>query len=364
VVRRIAWEIFSFRIVCRRAVLDLVCGVKRQARLTEYILPYEHDIARRIRKEQRTGDQILRFVAPVRVEPRSGYVVRGRTGLIEESLHYSEDVRIRSQRHYMTALPTVGQLLKPAKSVSRVRAISLRHPYGENYFHATTECLAALALLDEHDLLSGRTVLVGPGLAATAVFRHAATYGRLAGLDIHVQDDRAVRLEEDVLVGRVAATGASFRRTEAFLTGHLPPPASASDVKLYLTRPVELGRTLRNEMELRSALNELGYVTVDPGALPWEEQVQLFRTASHVVSVHSSAMTNVLFRTRASMNVVEIRVPGRVNPDFERLVVGLGFPFRLIDGHNPSDDGHRPQFDADIATVLRAVEDLDKLTGS
>lgn len=68
--------------------------------------------------------------------------------------------------------------------------------------------------------------------------------------------------------------------------------------RLYITREGSQNtavREFREDAALSAALKDLGFITVNPATLPFEEQVRLFSMAEIVVGAHGSAFANLIF---------------------------------------------------------------------
>ena len=64
--------------------------------------------------------------------------------------------------------------------------------------------------------------------------------------------------------------------------------------KLFVSRR-DTPRTLSNEDDVESALQREGFDIIYPGKMSFEEQMQSFANASHVVGVMGAGMTNTMF---------------------------------------------------------------------
>ncbi len=76
-------------------------------------------------------------------------------------------------------------------------------------------------------------------------------------------------------------------------------------LKIYVQRGNVKWRRLVNESEVISYLKSRGFLIVCMDGLSLEDQVKIFSQASHIVSVHGAAMTNLIF-CHPSTTVVEI----------------------------------------------------------
>jgi capsular polysaccharide biosynthesis protein len=77
----------------------------------------------------------------------------------------------------------------------------------------------------------------------------------------------------------------------------------ASSKKIYLYRPVGSWRYVKNHDEVIDGAIKFGFDPVNPSDLSLKDQIGLFSQATDIVSIHGSALTNVLFAN--DCNVVE-----------------------------------------------------------
>jgi hypothetical protein len=75
---------------------------------------------------------------------------------------------------------------------------------------------------------------------------------------------------------------------------------NASKSKIYITRGEHSSRRVLNEDEIRPILEEFGFRIVDTGALPLDEQISIFKNASHIISPHGAGSTNMLWAAEGS----------------------------------------------------------------
>lgn len=78
--------------------------------------------------------------------------------------------------------------------------------------------------------------------------------------------------------------------------------------RLYLTREgswTTEKREYAQDAALSGLLKDLGFITLNPATLPFEEQVRIFSTAEIVVGTHGSALANLIFAPRGC-KVVDI----------------------------------------------------------
>lgn len=89
--------------------------------------------------------------------------------------------------------------------------------------------------------------------------------------------------------------------------------------RLYVSRGQAQLRRVRNEEEIMDFLSPYGFEKVCLDEMPLQKQIQLFRQASHVISAHGGAMTNLLY-VSPGCQILEIFQSGHgVRPDFFQL---------------------------------------------
>ena len=89
---------------------------------------------------------------------------------------------------------------------------------------------------------------------------------------------------------------------------------SRSQQRIYVSRKLAVKRHLANEEEFLGLLKEHKFRKVYLEQMSVREQVELFRSASHVIAAHGAGLTNVLFAP-ADVKILEIR-PLRTSGQF------------------------------------------------
>jgi capsular polysaccharide biosynthesis protein len=335
-------------------MLDLACSPRRRARLLDASKTYDGG-----------AEVVYTVAAPVGIEPRFGYLVRGRSAIIEDALMGSQCVRINRARYAFSSVPTLRQLATAERRgvVLPGPIISLRHVFGSNYYHAVVDCIGALALVDERADLADMPIVIGDDLRATTVMRAVVDAGLVDPARLIVQHDTWIGSEVSIsFVRHEPLSEHSLRRTNAFLLRAAPMlRGPAPDSHLYVRRGTQgAGRQLRNEPELVAELERRHYVTVDPGELAWEQQYRQFRAATHVVAVHGAALTNILFRDPERLSVLELTPPDHDADVFRTMAHELAYRFQRLEGTDRSPGGTRPSFVIDIDRVVSIVDDWER----
>ncbi|RTZ82760.1 MAG: hypothetical protein DSY98_00530 [SAR324 cluster bacterium] len=82
--------------------------------------------------------------------------------------------------------------------------------------------------------------------------------------------------------------------------------SSNSEKRIYVSRKLAVKRHLSNEDEFLPLLKKHKFSKIYLEHLSVPEQVQLFRSASHVIAAHGAGLTNILFAS-ADVKILEIR---------------------------------------------------------
>ena len=111
------------------------------------------------------------------------------------------------------------------------------------------------------------------------------------------------------------------------------PLRDLGGLKLFVRREGDsTGRKLVNQPEVEAWFVARGYVPVNPGTLPMEEQVILFSRATHIAGVEGGALTNLLFAANADYIVMLARPATEKDLFFQPLVRGTKTVFHTVYG--------------------------------
>jgi hypothetical protein len=101
--------------------------------------------------------------------------------------------------------------------------------------------------------------------------------------------------------------------------------------RLVIVRPATSRRRAANEAQVTEAFVARGFEVVEPGALPFRVQAELFHDADVIVGMSGAAFANIVF-CRPGTRVVCARSAESGSVTYERLAAGFDLDFRLIDG--------------------------------
>jgi hypothetical protein len=146
----------------------------------------------------------------------------------------------------------------------------------------------------------------------------------------------------------------------AWLRRRLLPTTTAQPARrLYLTRGDQPNtRRFVQEEELWPWLERHGFLRIDPGKFPVQEQIDLFRSAEVVVGPHGAALTNITF-CRPGTSVLELFAPSYVHQGLSAIAAAVGgIDYRYLVGDGDHRPGRRMEGNyADVSIPVRRVQE-------
>ncbi|MCP1538106.1 glycosyltransferase family 61 protein [Methylorubrum extorquens] len=121
------------------------------------------------------------------------------------------------------------------------------------------------------------------------------------------------------------------------LTGSGPSPSK----RILISRADAKGRAITNWKEVANLCSDFGFSAVSLTGMPIIEQINLFRAATDVVSVHGAGLTNIIFSNK-NCRVLEIVPPLIATHAYWVLANAKGQKYEVIIGRDPS--GIQPDY--------------------
>ncbi len=209
-------------------------------------------------------------------------------------------------------------------------------------FHMPSTCVQALEMV----LGERRVIPMRPGARYRVERLFVPSMGGL------IPDDQRFPIE------RLMIHPEAVRRVrEAFLT-RLPPDPSRGGRKIFIPRREGAMRSCSNQSEIQALCEARGFEVVDPAALDFAQQVDLFAHAETVVTTVGAAQTNATFMPEGSRMLClwGESVPPHYFAGLAR-VVGMDMTFvrgdQILGSH--ADPLHR-DFRVDPRRFLEALE--------
>ncbi len=290
-------------------------------------------------------DAYIRRIQGISVlDGRSGFVASG-LRVVRSSLPYDTDALMPD--------PTLPfrSLLTSARSPVE-KALSLRDPYELNYFHFFNDVIGKFLLAREHlDAQDIQTLIISKNLSEQPWFLAVQRLPMFHGMKWLIQKPKQTLVCRDLIVAKSPPHHIPyFERIVAEAHSLVQGRTSPYGRHLFLTRRtgVRNQRIPSNQDALEALLVRMGFTALDPAELSWEEQVLALRDCELLVGVHGAGMTNLIFRGREPMHVVEIFPPTKSPPHYYWLAMLFGHDYKPLVA--PKD------FEVDLDQVAKAVE--------
>jgi len=226
----------------------------------------------------------------------------------------SDEIALSDGNYYAQRLGPLKKLsngqakavLAPPAGVTISEAITLCKGGASNYFHWLIECLPKLEVVDAFPELNNVPIIIDDGLPKQLVDalkmidknkrplltiekNRPAVVGSLyvvSDLSIFNDNyDNPVRIDDIVISPRAAK----------FVRKRLARAPSGIRRKFYLSRSKASYRKIRNNDVIQSYLEGLGFETVNPDEMSFDEQLDLFSQAGEIVGASGAALANMLF---------------------------------------------------------------------
>ncbi len=232
-----------------------------------------------------------------------------------------------------------------------------------NFYHFLMFSLPATVFLRSAPGPRVTLGIVNPFAPNTAALIHKLL-PQIAGRPVDVvtvpPGDYAAR---DVIVRAVPMMpfSVAFSRTVQSIVlralGFDDPTRKPGPLKLFVRRDGGRGgRMLLNQAEIEAWCVKHGYMSVEPGKLPLEEQILLFSRATHVVGVEGAALANLVFASKVRRVLVLASPATRREQFFHGLADCAGIQLTTIYGEvapESNTNDRRADFVLPIEKVAR-----------
>jgi hypothetical protein len=203
-----------------------------------------------------------------------------------------------------------------------------------NYYHWMLEYVSRVVWADQQGLIGSRKLLVADGL--TAWMLEAL---ELAGVGskrlCFVTGSDALYLEDGLVLSSVDFSSRSLfdamRRRFWAAAGLAVPEKSRNGRLLFLSRPAERFRGLRNQDEIESVASDMGFEIIHAERYSISEQVRLLASASGIAGLEGAAFTNQIFAPDG-IRVLAISKEDDNEPTYINLSILAGQERRVIGG--------------------------------
>jgi capsular polysaccharide biosynthesis protein len=182
----------------------------------------------------------------------------------------------------------------------------IHHPWASNYWHWITEVILRVWMV--RDRIS-QMILILPDEMAKINFVQQS----LAGFkfkDIYYIPEGKHLLVRNLCVPEVKRIADSYfpeelREIREHFLKTVRRKAIKHGHKIYISRKKSLKRTIINEDEVEDVLRRYGFNCINNEDFDFNEQIDLYSQAKHIVSIHGAGLTNMIFMQEGS-SVLEL----------------------------------------------------------
>ena len=299
-------------------------------------------------------EYLLIYNQPCIIEPHAGWALTAENQLIYPSLGFSRVEYLRK--------PLLEALrMRDRKLEGYEKLISLRDTGEENYYHFYNDVLAKLFFLEEKLGSSPDIpILISAKLYARPVFQYFLQHPYLRDRKWVVQREQYIRSYETYFCKPLTHTAQYYDRIRAMVQPH-DLLTTGPERHIFITRSPKRLRFIENNAAAEQVCRELGFEVVDFDELSLPAQIQLMSRVRYVIGIHGAGLTNMLFRGRQPMSLLEIYPPGDYYPfHYVLMATQLGYDYDGLIG-SPGQHQYSGGFHVDLAELRqRAVALLQR----
>lgn len=213
-------------------------------------------------------------------------------------------------------------------------ALSLHTPFPQNYYHFVAQTLPKLVYAEKSLGNTQFPIVVGEDMAQTNFFKGTVELGFFSDHPIIIQKrDQNIRLNSIVLV-KASPTPYSHLNETLERLGCTSAPYACRKIYIHRSAASPNSRLIRNIEEVSKILHEHDFEIVDPMAFTLAEQIDLFRNASEVISPHGAGLTNILYRNRQPLKVLEIFNHNLTAICYQKICEEFGYNYHRMFAEN------------------------------
>lgn len=269
---------------------------------------------------------------PVYIEPEYGFIITEQGYVIEDSMTPNFPF---SQRPFGTAVPSPFRFFKAIREnrvISLDAAISLRHFWEWNYYHFYLDVLGKAELIQTAGVTDSLPLVLARYASTIPFVRPLIERGKFRHRQWIIPGTEYVRAEKILFCQTRRAYGP---RVHYLLEALESEPTERhegqqQERRVYLKRSGN--RRLSNLEEVKPVLAKYGFQIVDAAEMRVEQQIALFRDIRYLIANHGAGTTNILFRGKAPLSLLELHHENLINYDHKCLCEELYYDWDHLEG--------------------------------
>ena len=268
---------------------------------------------------------VYKFERKMLVEPLYGWAIPGKFEVFKRSFPYVSDIWDKKKRK-----PSVLNYLLPKKVIEIDSCIPIRF-YWQNYYHFFIDTLSQVHIAK--DKVPADVPILVPyyfsDIKYVNEFLKESTF--LNGRKIIVQKKNEYYSVKNLYICKDTFYSDSVYDVVASF-GSLTEKENNAGRKIFLTRAKHKIRAITNNEEIEQIATEHGFEIKDTERMSLREQILLFAGTNLIAGVHGAGLTNIIFRNREPMKLLEI-FPADTRPDHYRNICTMfNYNYDFIEG--------------------------------
>lgn len=295
-------------------------------------------------------EYLLVYDQPCIIEPRHGWALSSHNKLIYPSLGFS-------RVPYLAKPDTKVKTLRSAPLEEYAELVSLRDTGEENYYHFYNDIITKLFFLEEQLHISPDVpLLISKKLYERAYFQYFLAHPYLRDRHWVVQDQQYIRSRRTYFCKPLTHTPHYYQRILTMVQPGDLADTMAPERRLFITRGPQRLRFIENNAEVAAACAEYGFETIDFDEIPLPLQIRAMSQAHYVVGIHGAGLTNILFRGRQPLGILEIYPPATYFPFHYVLMANqLGYQYDGLIGQ-PGTKTYSGGFQVNVEELRQRLE--------
>ena len=187
-----------------------------------------------------------------------------------------------------------------------------------------------MALAKKH-LPPGIPFLISKNFSERPFFKAAlAQSSQLANCTWIIRGEEYFYAEKAYFIQTMPNSNEQFFNVRDLL--EIPESDNKVNRKIFLTRNNKRIRFLNNSSAIETIARSYGFEVIDTDTLSLLEQIKVFSETKYLVGIHGAGLTNVLYRRKAPMFVLELLPGDYLQPHYFWLSKGMGHGYSCVVG--------------------------------
>lgn len=223
---------------------------------------------------------------------------------------------------------------KKAKNTKQIHeAILFDYIKGHNYFHFYSDVLGKLYMINnELPQLKHLPLLVAEELYHKRHFQFFLKLKPVSEFNWYVhKKNEIIEINTAYLLQPMPYDAKYWKWIRSICKQYILPQHPGK--KIFINRPPATGRHIDNHKEIHQLVRRYGYEIVEMENKTIEEQIALFSSSSHIISIHGAGMTNLVY-CHNNTQILEVMPNERISSHYYWVAKKLGLNYECILGGN------------------------------